>query len=83
MRSLTKAQVSDLEKMKMDVLLNIKPLSDIKDDDFKNTLYGNKKMPEVFRKYLEENKISTEYMSIDEYKRSAIASYIDYVLAQK
>ena len=29
MRSLTKAQVSDLEKMKMDVLLNVKPLSEI------------------------------------------------------
>jgi hypothetical protein len=83
MRSLTKAQVSDLEKMKMDVLLNIKPLSEIKDEDFKNTLYGNKRMPESFKRHLEENKISTEYMSIDEYKRSAIAAYIDYVLAQK
>jgi len=81
MRSLTKAQVSDLEKMKMDVLLNVKPLSEIKNDDFKNVLYGNKKMPEFFRKHLEENKISTEYMSIEEYKRSAIASYVDYVLA--
>ncbi len=83
MRSLTKAQVSDLEKMKMDVLLNIKPLSGIKHEDFKNTLHGNKKMPESFRKHLEQNKISTEYMSMEEYKRSALASYVDHVLAQK
>jgi len=82
MRSLTKAEVSDLEKMKMDVLLNIKPLSEIKDEDFKNTLYGNKKMPEFFKRHLEENKITTEYMTMEEYKRQAIASYIDYVLSK-
>jgi hypothetical protein len=83
MRSLTKAQVSDLEKVKLDVLLNLKPLSEIKEEDFKKTLYGDKKMPEFFRKHLEENKISTEYMSMEEYKRSAIAAYVDYVLAYK
>ena len=81
MRSLTKAEVSDLEKIKLDVLLNIKPMSELTDSKFKETLYGNKKMPESFRKHLENNKISTEYMSIEEYKRSAIAAYIDFVLA--
>jgi len=81
MRSLTKAEVSDLEKIKLDVLLNIKPMSELTDSKFKEALYGNKKMPESFRKHLENNKISTEYMSIEEYKRSAIAAYIDFVLA--
>lgn len=83
MRSLTKAQVADLEKVKLDMLLNLKPLAKVTEDDFKEILHANKKMPSTFRKHLENNKISTEYMSIDEYKRSAIASYVDYVLAQK
>ena len=83
MRSLTKAQVADLEKVKLDMLLNIKPLSKITEEDFKEVLHANKRMPDTFREHLEKNKITTEYMSIEEYKRSAIASYVDYVLAQK
>jgi c-di-GMP-binding flagellar brake protein YcgR len=83
MRSLTKAQVADLEKVKLDMLLNLKPLAKVTEQDFKEILHANKKMPNTFKKHLENNKISTEYMSIDEYKRSAIASYVDYVLAQK
>ena len=71
-------------KIVLDILLKIPyTMSEIKEEDFKKTLYGDKKMPEFFRKHLEENKLSTEYMSMEEYKRSAIAAYVDYVLAYK
>lgn len=83
MRSLTKAQVSDLEKVKLDMLLNVEPLSNITEDKFKEVLHANKKMPNTFRNYLQKNKISTEYMAMEEYKRSALAAYVDHVLAQK
>tara|TARA_A100001201_G_scaffold142082_1_gene139266 strand:+ start:1510 stop:3543 length:2034 start_codon:yes stop_codon:yes gene_type:complete len=83
MRSLTKAQVSDLEKVKLDMLLNVEPLSNITEDKFKEVLHANKKMPNTFGNYLQKNKISTEYMTMEEYKRSALAAYVDYVLAQK
>ena len=83
MRSLTKAQVSDLEKVKLDMLLNVEPLSNITEDNFKEVLHANKKMPNTFGNYLQKNKISTEYMTMEEYKRSALAAYVDYVLAQK
>ena len=83
MRSLTKAQVSDLEKVKLDMLLNIEPLSNITEDKFKEVLHANKKMPTTFKNYLQKNKISTEYMAMEEYKRSALAAYVDHVLAQK
>lgn len=83
MRSLTKAEVADLEKIKLDILLNIKPMSELTEATFKEALYGNKKMPQVFNKHLKDNKITTEYMTMEEYKRSAIAAFIDYVLAQK
>lgn len=83
MRSLTKAQVSDLEKVKLDMLLNVEPLSSITEDKFKQVLHANKKMPNTFKKHLENNKISTEYMTVEEYKRSALAAYVDHVLAQK
>ena len=83
MRSLTKAEVADLEKIKLDILLNIKPMSELTEAMFKEALYGNKKMPQVFNKHLKDNKITTEYMTMEEYKRSAIAAFIDYVLAQK
>jgi hypothetical protein len=83
MRSLTKAQVSDLEKVKLHMLLNVEPLSNITEDNFKEILHANKKMPDVFSNYLQKNKISTEYMSMEEYKRSALAAYVDHVLAQK
>lgn len=81
MRSLTKAEVADLEKIKLDILLNIKPMSELTEAMFKEALYGNKKMPQVFNKHLKDNKITTEYMTMEEYKRSAIAAFIDYVLA--
>jgi hypothetical protein len=58
-------------------------MSELTEATFKEALYGNKKMPQVFNKHLKDNKITTEYMSMEEYKRSAIAAFIDYVLAQK
>ena len=83
MRSLTKAEVRDLEKVKLDVLLNINPMSSFSEEDVKSCLKANKKMPKQFSQLLEKNKISTEYMSMEEYKRSALACYIDFVLAKK
>ena len=83
MRSLTKAQVRDLEKIKLDVLLNIEPMTTPSEETYKEYLHGNKRMPDRFKKHLEDNKITTDYMSIEEYKRSALASYVDYVLANK
>jgi hypothetical protein len=65
------------------MLLNVEPLSNITEDNFKEILHANKKMPDVFSNYLQKNKISTEYMSMEEYKRSALAAYVDHVLAQK
>lgn len=82
MRSLTKSQVSELERLKLHVLLNTDIMSEVSEKDICDLVASNKRMPKQFSDYLKSNKISTENMSIEDYKRHAISSYIEYFLGK-
>ena len=82
MRGLTKSQVSELERLKLHVLLNTEVMSEVSEKDICNLVASNKRMPKQFSDYLKSNKITTENMSIEDYKRHAISSYVEYFLSR-
>ena len=83
MRKLTKAEVSDLERIKLDVLTNTELMSEVNADSVKSTLASNKKTPVVMAKTLKELKITTANMSIDEYKKRSIGVFIELVMGDR
>jgi hypothetical protein len=83
MRKLTKAEVSDLERIKLDVLTNTELMSEVNADSVKSTLASNKKTPVAMAKTLKELKITTASMSIDEYKKRSIGVFIELVMGDK
>ena len=83
MRKLTKAEVSDLERLKLDILTNVDLMSDVTAESIKSILASNKKTPAVMLKTLRELNIATSNMSIDEYKKRSIGTFIELVMVDK
>jgi hypothetical protein len=83
MRKLTKAEVSDLERLKLDILTNVDLMSDVTAESIKSILASNKKTPAVMLKALRDLNIATSNMSIDEYKKRSIGTFIELVIVDK
>ena len=83
LRKLTKAEVAELEKIKLDVLTNVDLMSDVSDDAIYAALSANKKTPTVFSDALKDLNISTSNMSIDEYKKRAVSSFVQLIVDDK
>ena len=79
LRQVTKAEVADMEKIKMDVLTNLQPLQEISVEIIHEQLSAGKLCPKEFRECLASKNIDTSSMSIDSYRRSAIGCYVEYV----
>ena len=79
LRQLTKADVSDLEKVKLDVFTNIPTMSDVDASLVHQILSSNQKSPKDFNQTLAENSVSTENMSIDNYRRNIVGLFVEYI----
>ena len=79
LRQVTKAEVADMEKIKMDVLTNLQPLQEISVEIIHEQLSAGKLCPKEFRECLASKNIDTSSMNIDSYRRSAIGCYVEYV----
>ena len=79
LRQLTKADVSDLEKVKLDVFTNIPTMDEVDADTIHNILASDQKSPSDFNQTLAENNVSTENMSIDNYRRNMVGLYVEYI----
>lgn len=77
LRQLTKAEVNDLERLKIDVLTNIDMLSIVNEDSIQKVLSSNKKTPQEFINLLNSKGISLDNMNIDKYRRNIIGLYIE------
>lgn len=77
LRQLTKAEVNDLERLKIDVLTNIEMLSIVNEDSIQKVLSSNKKTPLEFINLLNTKGVSLDNMSIDKYRRNIIGLYIE------
>lgn len=77
LRQLTKAQVNDLEKLKLDVLTNIPILSNVDTKSISEILVSKKQTPKEFIDILTLKNINLENMNIDKYRRNIISIYIE------
>jgi hypothetical protein len=82
MRSLTKAEVCDIEKIKVDILLNIEVMSKVSAEQIIDVLKTKKRAPKDFKDKLHSNKISTEFMSLEDYKRHVVSTFVEYSLGR-
>jgi hypothetical protein len=58
-------------------------MSDVTVEAVKSTLASNKKTPAVMVEALKELNIATSNMSIDEYKKRSIGTFIELVMGDK
>ena len=77
LRQLTKAQVNDLEKLKLDVLTNIPLLSNVNAKSISEVLISKRQTPKEFINILNEKNINLDNMNIDKYRRSILGIYIE------
>jgi len=78
LRQLTKSEFLELETIKFHVFSNLDPMSKITDDYINTVIASNKTAPEDFSKYLKSNNISLEILPLEDYKKSLIASYVEF-----
>ena len=83
MRQLTKAQVLELETMKLHVFTNLSMLQPVDAQLITKVVASNKKTPVNFKKLVVNNKISPSSMSMEEYKKRIVGSYIEYFYNSK
>lgn len=81
LRALTKSEVKDLEKIKVDVLTNIKLMGEVSDQEIISVLRSGKLTPKEFIEHLSYNKINTSNLSLDEYRGQLVAAFVDYCLS--
>jgi len=81
MRQLTKAQVAELESVKLDALWSLTTLENITEQKIVEAFSHNVGTPQTFKVFLKANKISTFNMSIDDYKKNIVAGYTEFTLA--
>jgi len=78
MRQLTKAQVSELESLKLHILTNLQILQPVTSQLVTDVVSSGKKMPSNFRKLVVKNKISPSSLPMEDYKKRIIGTYIEY-----
>lgn len=83
MRQLTKAEVSEIEQIKLHVLTNLPIMQEFSSSDINTIIASNKTMPAKFFNYLKSNKINTSSLTMDSYKKQVIASYVEFITSEK
>lgn len=78
LRQLTKAEVANLESLKIDVLTSVDFMSEITSDTIYTVLKSDKRASSAFKQDLEDRGISIHKMPIDEYKKRVVSLYIEY-----
>jgi hypothetical protein len=77
LRQLTKAQISDLEQLKIDVLTNLPLLETVNAQSINDILMAKKTTSAEFKTLLSERNINIETMNIDVYRTNIIGLFIE------
>jgi hypothetical protein len=77
MRKLTKAQIAELESMKLDAFTNLDIYEEITMGDIKDSLLSGDNTPESILGVLKEEGINLNNMSVYEYKRAVVATVVE------
>jgi hypothetical protein len=78
LRQLTKSEVSELEKLKLDVLTNTPVMSDVNEKAIHKVLASNLQTPQDFNQVLENNGIDLDQMRMEVYRKNVLGLYIEY-----
>jgi hypothetical protein len=81
LRQLSKAQVQELESLKVDVLTNLEPLESIDNSLVYEILSSGYRPCYEFQEMIKDAEISTENMSIDLYRNKVTALYVEYLMS--
>ena len=79
LRQLTKSDISDLEKLKLDVFVNLELLAPVTTDIVHAALSGGLQAPAAFKKMLDDQGVNTQSMNIEPYRKHAIGLYLEYL----
>jgi hypothetical protein len=79
LRQLTKPDIANLERLKMDIFTNTKLYSSVTWESVRDSLASGLLTPPEFRKLLDDGNISVDNMSIDTYRRRAIGAYVEFL----
>lgn len=77
LRQLTKAQLNDMETIKLIMLSNVDIFNLTKENIAKASKCNT--IPGGFKRILDSQNISFDKMPIDEYKRALVAAYVEYI----
>lgn len=77
MRQLTKAEASELEDLKIDVLTKLEPLSKVDNDSIFKAL-SQKSYNKDFKSHLHSKKITLDSMTMDSYKKSVVGEFVEF-----
>lgn len=80
LRQLTKAETKNLEEIKLGILYNLEPMSNLTHETIINLLKSNSKIPEDFKNNFKSKKISLDEMSIEDYRTSVLGEYVQLKL---
>ena len=76
-RQLTKAQVKQLETLKVEVFTNLEPMEPVGKQEVYAVISGGKRVPSDLAKAFKENDISIDTMPVETFRRSVIGYCIE------
>lgn len=82
LRQLTKAQICDLENLKIQALSNLEIMQHVDEQTVASVINNSKTTPDEFKIKLHTNKISAEELPINVYKKRLIGVFVEFLLEQ-
>lgn len=77
LRQLTKAQVRDLEQLKLDVFTNLQIQDDVDDLLVLSTLKSGKSTSQQFKNMLKDSGVNIDDMTIEDYRKNVIGLFVE------
>ena len=78
LRQITKAEVHNLEKIKLDVLYNLEPMSSVDESAVMNILSNKASASRDFKKLLASKNVSLNEMSINDFRANAVSLFVEF-----
>ena len=78
MRQLTKSEASELEDLKIQVLSNLDPMSEVNEGSIFKALSCQTKVSADFKNKLKKSSISLESMTMDSYKKAVVGMFVEH-----
>ena len=78
LRQITKAEVHNLEKIKIDVLYNLEPMSIVDESAVINILSNKASASRDFKKLLASKNVSLNEMSINDFRANAVSLFVEF-----